>query len=114
MGHRYRWWYRMTGVPGWMRFGFSPGWLGYGNYGPGAQYLLSGNWPTPQMNYLWQTGQIPQVNEPMNPGFGTPYDPYGAGQISPEQELEILKGQADEHQQELENIRKKITELEKG
>jgi len=23
-GNRYRWWYRATGLPGWMRFGYPP------------------------------------------------------------------------------------------
>ena len=25
-GNRYRWWYRATGLPGWMRFGMLPPW----------------------------------------------------------------------------------------
>lgn len=33
-GRGWRWMYRLTGMPGWMRFGFSPGWFG--------------KWPTPQ------------------------------------------------------------------
>jgi len=27
-GYRHRYMYYATGLPGWMRFGFSPGWLG--------------------------------------------------------------------------------------
>ncbi len=26
--HRYRTWYYATGMPGWMRLGYSPGWIG--------------------------------------------------------------------------------------
>ncbi len=41
--------YYFTGVPGWMRFGYSPGWVGRSPTGlpPTAQYLM-------------QTGQVPQ------------------------------------------------------
>lgn len=41
--------YRLTGLPRWMRFGYSPGWLGRSPTGlpPTAQYLM-------------QTGQVPQ------------------------------------------------------
>ena len=41
--------YRLTGLPGWMRFGYSPGWTGRSPTGlpPTAQYLM-------------QTGQVPQ------------------------------------------------------
>lgn len=41
--------YRLTGLPGWMRFGYSPGWIG------GSPTGLP---PTTQ--YLMQTGQVPQ------------------------------------------------------
>jgi len=48
-GNRRRNMYYMTGLPGWMRFGYSPGWVGRSPTGmpPGAQYLA-------------QTGQMPQ------------------------------------------------------
>ncbi len=41
--------YHLTGVPGWMRFGYSPGWVGRSPTGlpPTAQYLT-------------QAGQVPQ------------------------------------------------------
>ena len=118
MGHRYRWWYRLTGLPGWMRFGFSPGWIGWSptGLGPAAQYMMYGYWPTPQMNTLWQTGQIPYASAPGFPmsGFPTPYDPWGATQITPEQELDILKGQAEMLEDELDGIKQRIKELEGG
>ena len=131
MGHRYRWWYRLTGLPGWMRFGFSPGWIGISptGLGPAAQYMMYGYWPTPQMNALWQSGMIPPTPTygspsstipgttpsgfPM-PGFPTPYDPWGAAQITPEQELDILKGQAEMLEDELDGIKARIKELEGG
>ncbi len=108
----------MTGLPGWMRFGFSPGWVGRSPYGlgPAAQYLMYGSWPTPQMNTLWQTGQVPSAPAPgfPLPGFPTPYDPWGAAQLTPEQELDMLKGQSEVLEDELDGIKKRIEELEGG
>lgn len=84
--------------------------------GPGAQYLQTGSWPTPQMNNLWQSGQVPFSAGPgfPMPGFPTPYDPWGAVAVSPEQELDMLKGQAEMLEDELDGIRKRIGELEGG
>ena len=105
---RWRWMYYMTGLPGWMRFGFSPGWVGRSPYGlpPGAHYLLTGYWPTPQANWMWNMMQASY------PGYSPLYDPWGITQISPEQELEILKGQAEVLEDQLDGIRKRIAELE--
>lgn len=87
--------YRITGLPGWMRFGYSPGWQGRSpsGLGPAAEYLMSGRWPTPQMEQAWQAGPG---------GFAT----------APEQELDLLKRQADMLTQQLENVRQRIEELE--
>jgi len=108
--------YNLTGLPGWMRFGFSPGWIGRSptGLGPAAQYLMYGTWPTPQMNYAWQQGQIPFSPMPgfPQPGFQTPYDPWGAAELTPEQELNILKSEAEQLEDELDGIEKRIKELE--
>jgi hypothetical protein len=116
MRNRNRWIYRMTGLPGWMRFGFSPGWIGRSptGLGPAAQYLSYGRWPTPQMNHIWQQGEIPFSPGPgfPQPGFTTPYDPWGATAISPEQELNFLKAEAEQLEDELYSIEKRIEELE--
>jgi len=96
-GYRYRNMYYLTGLPGWMRFGFSPGW---GTLPPGAQYLLTGSWPTYQANYAWQ-------NMPQNP----PFDPYGISQLSKEQELQLLRQQAESLKRQLEQIERRINEL---
>lgn len=115
MRNRYRWMYYLTGLPGWMRFGFSPGWIGRSpaGLGPAAQYLLYGTWPTPQMHYAWQQGQIPFSPMPgfPQPGFPTPYDPWGASKLTPEQELNILKAEAEQLEEELASIEKRIEEL---
>ena len=82
--------------------------------GPAAQYLLYGTWPTPQMNYWWQSGQLPYGFPGGWPsaGFATPFDPWGAGSLSPEDELNFLKGQAEVLEDELSGIRDRIKELE--
>lgn len=116
MRNRYRRMRYLTGLPGWMRFGFSPGWIGRSQtgLGPAAQYLMSGTWPTPQMDYAWQQGQIPFAPMPgfPQPGFPTPYDPWGAAALTPEEELNFLKEEADELRDELSALEKRIKELE--
>jgi hypothetical protein len=67
---------------------------GYGAYGQG----YPGNYGMPY-------GQ---------PGYGMPYDPWGAAQFTPEQELQMLQGQAEIVEDELDGIKKRIGELEKG
>ena len=65
MGNRHRYMYYATGLPGWMRFGYSPGWLGVSptGMGPAASYLMTGQWPTPQMAAAWQGRQFPMALE---------------------------------------------------
>ncbi len=115
MRNRHRWMYYQTGLPGWMRCGFSPGWMGRSptGLGPAAQYLAYGTWPTPQMNYVWQQGQIPFSPIPGFPqaGFPTPYDPWGATELTPEQELNFLKVEAEHLDDELSAVEKRIKEL---
>jgi hypothetical protein len=81
---RHRWMYYATGLPGWMRFGYSPGWVGRSptGLGPCATYLTTGQWPMP----------------------ATPY---------PTDELSMLKSQAELLRSQLEAITKRLEELEK-
>lgn len=83
--------YNLTGLPGWMRFGYSPGWVGRSpsGLGPCAQFLTSGQWPTPQMQQAWQGVQ-----------------PAGMDELS------LLKNQATILQQQLDQIQARIDELE--
>ncbi|MHA1238762.1 MAG: DUF5320 domain-containing protein [Candidatus Odinarchaeia archaeon] len=94
-GRGYRWMYWLTGLPGWMRFGFSPGWVGVSPTGlpPGAQYILS-------------TGQLPQFTQ-----FLQTYSP-SAG-LTADQEKQILTQQFEFLKQQLEAIKKRLEELEK-
>ncbi len=53
-GYGYRNMYRFTGMPGWMRLGYSPGRVGRSpsGLGPCAEYLISGRWSIPEWNRL--------------------------------------------------------------
>jgi hypothetical protein len=121
MGNRHRYMYYATGLPGWMRFGYSPGWLGVSptGMGPAASYLMTGQWPTPQMAAAWQGRQFP-----MAPGGAAMGQyPMGAGPtppgtmgypMDPDQELQFLKDQAQMLAQQLEQISSRIDEIEKA
>ena len=112
-GYRHRYMYYATGLPGWMRFGFSPGWLGASptGLGPGATFLMTGRWPTPQAQSFWQT---------MQPGAAPFYPPMESGlppqgqnaQPTKEQEVEFLRTQADKLRGELERIKERLAQLE--
>ncbi|MCL6628772.1 MAG: DUF5320 domain-containing protein [Armatimonadetes bacterium] len=89
---RHRNMFYATGLPGWMRFGYSPGWVGRSpsGLGPCAQFLLTGQWPTPQMQQAWQGAQ-----------------PAGIDRLT------LLKNQAAMLEQQLNAIKSQISELEK-
>ncbi len=126
-GYGNRYMYYLTGLPGWMRFGFSPGWLGRSptGLGPTASYLMTGQWPTPQAQSYWQAMQAGQAPYPAYGGAGTM--PYGFPQApgttpgvapfapaaSPEQELSFLKDQASALKSQIDQINSRIKELEK-
>jgi len=112
-GHR--WMYYATGLPGWMRFGFSPGWIGRSptGLGPCASYMMTGSWPTPQAQAYWQGMQSGQAPYPYyGGGWAMPPQAFGAG-FAPGQELEMLQEQADMLKQQMEEINSRIAELEK-
>ncbi len=92
---RYRWMYYATGMPGWMRFGFSPGWVGRSPTGlpPAAQYLM-------------QTGQVQQF-------LGSQMPFYQGMALSKDQEISMLENQAKLIEQQLEQIKKRLEELRK-
>jgi len=90
-GHRNM--YYATGMPGWMRFGYSPGWVGRspGGLPPMVQYMRTGTWQTPQ----------PQATV------------AGMPAMSSQQEVSILESQAAMLEGQLEQIRKRIEELKR-
>lgn len=81
---RHRNMYYATGLPGWMRFGYSPGWVGRSpsGLGPCAQFLMGGERPAPQMQSV---------------GFDR---------------VTALKNQASMLQQQLDAVNAQIAELE--
>lgn len=96
--------YNLTGLPGWMRFGFSPGWVGRSptGMGPCASFLTTGQWPTPQAQAYWQAAQ---AGQPPSPAWGS--------QPTREQEVEWLKGQAEALKASLDQITSRIEQLER-
>jgi len=125
-GHGNRYMYYLTGLPGWMRFGFSPGWLGRSptGLGPAASYLMTGQWPTSQAQAYWEAMQEGQAPYPMYGGTGAvPYGfpqaagitpgaaPFATGP-SPEQELSFLKDQGSALKSQMEQIDSRMKELE--
>lgn len=117
--------YYMTGLPGWMRFGYSPGWVGRSasGLGPGAEYMMTGQWPTPQMQMAAQGYPMGQAGMPMGqmapPMMGQMGMPMGYGGpmgVDPEtmriQQLSMLQQQAQYIEQQLEQINAQIEQLE--
>jgi hypothetical protein len=104
--------YRLTGLPGWMRFGYSPGWVGRSasGLGPCAEYMLTGQWPTPQMQEAFQQGAQPGFA----PTMGAVAPPMGAWGVQPDPQfrLQMLKAQAQMLKSQLDVIQKQIDDLE--
>ena len=86
-----------TGLPGWMRFGYSPGWVGRSpsGLGPCAEYMMTGQWPNPAMAAAWQ---------------GTPTPP--TGEPGSQQQLAFLQAQANLLEQQLQALRQQIAGLD--
>ena len=117
---RNRWMYYATGLPGWMRFGFSPGWADRSDtgLGPCAGYFMTGQWPTPQVQ-VSRIGAV-QPGQAAYPYYGGAWaypPPFTPPRVAPvvtkEQELAWLKSQADMLSQQLGQINTRISELEK-
>jgi len=116
---------RGYGGRGGMGFGFrgsSPPWpyIGLGRGGlPRCGYFLSGAagvpeaWPMPQTQAYWQAMQTKQ--EPYS-SYGAPTSTLGAvpfaPQMTPEQELDFLKNQAEAIKGQLEQIEARTRDLE--
>ena len=105
--------YYATGMPGWMRCGYSPGW---GGIPPVAAYIMAGQWPTPQAQAYWQAMQSDQAPYP---GYGSDrdysnpeYQPPPGAWMTQEQELEFLKNQAEFLKKQMEHIDARIKKLE--
>jgi len=118
--------YYMTGLPGWMRFGYSPGWVGRSasGLGPGAEYLMTGQWPTPQMQMAAQGypmgpmapgagySGMPMMQPPMPMGYAG--EMWGDPAAIQQQQLAALRQQAQFVQQQLEQINAEIERLQQS
>ena len=104
-GHGHRNMYYLTGMPGWMRFGFSPGWIDRSPSGlpPGAQYLMQSGQMPQFLTYLQQQVPMAAPVAPQMPGM----------QMTKEQEMGMLESQAKMLEQQLDQIKKRLEELEK-
>jgi len=111
MGYRHRYMYYMTGLPGWIRFGFSPGWLGRSPTGlpPAAQWIMQSGLLPQYLSYL-QTA-APTVP----PTTGTPAAPTApfVPTLTKEQEKQMLEQQVKALEAQLDAIRKRLEELSK-
>ncbi len=122
MGYRHRYMYYLTGLPGWLRFGFSPGWLGRSPTGlpPTAQWLLQSGMLPQYLAYLRTiTPTIPPTAFPTAPPTGVPPTtgvptvptaPF-APALTKEQERAMLEQQMKALQSQLEAIRKRLEEI---
>ena len=118
MGNRYRWMYQMTGLPGWMRFGFSPGWVDRSPTGlpPAAQWITQSGL-LPQFTSYLQSGQPTTVPTPgMMPQVPTPgmmpQVPFQPGAFPVAEEKQMLAQQLEFLGNQIETIRKRLAELE--
>ena len=102
--------YYLTGLPGWMRFGYSPGWADRSPSGmpPGAQFLMQ----TGQMPQFasWLQQQAPAAARVGMP-FGSAPAPAGMPALSKEQEIELLESQAQMLGDQLAQIKQRLEEL---
>lgn len=98
---RWRHMFYLTGLPGWMRFGYSPGW---GGIPPGAAYL-------------YETGQVPRFASWLSSRGAWPrpwaWGPWGWGAPSREEELSWLEAQARALEAQLKAIKDRLEELSK-
>ncbi len=103
MGYRWRRMYYATGLPGWVRFGYSPGWLGRspGGLPPIFQYgMVPPTAPTTPLPYPQAPTMPPTTMMP-------PMAP-----TSKEDQIKLLKQQRDMLKRQLEDLEKRLAELE--
>ena len=105
MGFRHRNMYNLTGIPGWLRFGFSPGWVGRSPTGlpPTAQWIL-------------QSGQLPQYMQHLQKNIPYIPSPEPTDVLTPsytkEQEKQILEQQVKILKDQLADITNRLKQLD--
>lgn len=105
MGHRHRRMYYATGLPGWLRFGYSPGWLGRSPTGlpPTAQWIIS-------------SGALPQYQEYLGVPPAPTAAPWmlGTASLTKEQETEVLERQARDIELQIAGVKRRLEEVRSG
>lgn len=105
MGYRWRRMYYLTGLPGWMRFGYSPGWADRSPTGlpPTAEWVIS-------------SGLLPQYQEYLRATTGAPFPtaPSTGPPLTKEQEIQMLEEQARAIESQLNALRTRLEELKKS
>jgi len=108
--------YYLTGLPGWIRFGFSPGWIGRSPTGlpPTAQWIMQSGLFPQYLSYLQTTAPVaPPTGAPPTSGAPTtPVTPF-APTLTKEQEKQMLEQQVKAFEAQLDAIRKRLEELSK-
>jgi hypothetical protein len=112
--------YYLTGMPGWIRFGYSPGWVGRSPTGlpPTAQWIMQSGLLPQYLSYLQTTiPTIPPTGVPPTPGAPTvPTAPFAmpfVPTLTKEQERQMLEQQVEALEAQLDAIRKRLEELSK-
>jgi hypothetical protein len=105
MGYRHRNMYKLTGLPGWMRFGYSPGWVDRSPTGlpPTAQWLIQSGHLQKYTQWL-KTQTVPTTTQ----STVTPVTAY-----TKEQEKQMLEQQVQIMKEQLQSIRNRLEELSK-
>jgi hypothetical protein len=105
MGYRWRRMYYLTGMPGWIRFGYSPGWVGRSPTGlsPTAEWIMSSGLMPQYLQYLSTGATQPAA---------TPFTPTGAP-LTKEQEVQMLEQQAKAIEAQLEATRRRLEAVQK-
>ncbi|HEC76930.1 MAG TPA: hypothetical protein ENI33_06720 [Thermoplasmatales archaeon] len=94
-GYRHRYMFYLTGLPGWIRFGFSPGWQGI----------------PPTTQYIMQSGQLPQfINYSQTPLPNV----MPSTAMTKEEEISMLEQQVNMIEQQIKAIEERIRQLKEG
>ena len=109
---RHRWMYHMTGIPGWIRFGFSPGWQDRNPQGlpPTAQWLQESGLMQQYLEWLQQQGVQPEFYGDSKSQPQPQPQPQSQSPVSKEQEKEFLEHQSKILQAQLEALKKRLNE----
>lgn len=115
--HGHRNMFYATGLPGWMRFGYSPGW---GRMPPGAQYIQEKGQMPQAMNWLQKnvdtlTAQVTPKTEPRPnyPPTPAPNQTAQAPQLSKMKEIELLENEVRALEDYTSQIMERIKQLQK-